>query len=416
MDKKIGAYICSGCGIGEALNIERLVRKSTAKGAKVVKTHACLCGDEGNALIAADVANEGVNTVVVAACSPRAMVDAFRLDVPILERVNLREHVVWSHEPKKDGTQELAEDYIAMGLIRAQKTLPPEPFIQETSKRILVVGGGLTGLAAAGEAAAAGYEVVVVESTPRLGGWLAQAWKDVPQQAPYRELEAPLAGEKARAAQANPKIRIITGASIEKITGQPGLFDATVKTEGGEETIRAGAIVLATGARPYEAAKLAHLGYGSSPDVITSTDLEALAAKGEILRPSDRKKAKSVLFVQCAGSRDANHLPYCSATCCANSLKQALYVRERNPDAEVTIVYRDLRTPGQGEFFYQRAQEDPGIFLTKGVVTGVTADGAKIQVAAKDTLLGPDVAFAADLVVLATGMVPHTVDEPILNL
>jgi quinone-modifying oxidoreductase subunit QmoB len=146
MDKKIGAYICSGCGIGEALNIERLVRKATAKGAKVVKTHPCLCGDEGNALIAADVANEGVNTVVVAACSPRAMVDAFRLDVPILERVNLREHVVWSHEPKTDGTQELAEDYIAMGLIRLQKTLPPEPFIQETSKRILVVGGGLTGL------------------------------------------------------------------------------------------------------------------------------------------------------------------------------------------------------------------------------------------------------------------------------
>ena len=205
MDKKIGAYICSGCGIGEALTVERLVRKATAKGAKVVKTHACLCGDEGNALIAADVANEGVNTVLVAACSPRAMVDAFRLDVPILERVNLREHVVWSHEPKTEGTQALAEDYIAMGLVRLQKTLPPEPFIQETSKRILVVGGGLTGLAAAEEAAAAGYEVVLVEQAPRLGGWLAQAWKDVPQQAPYRELEAPAAAEKARAVAGQPE-------------------------------------------------------------------------------------------------------------------------------------------------------------------------------------------------------------------
>jgi len=416
MDKKIGAYICSGCGIGEALNIERLVRKATAKGAKVVKTHACLCGDEGNALIAADIANEGVNTVLLAACSPRAMVDAFRLDVPILERVNLREHVVWSHEPKTEGTQELAEDYIAMGLVRLQKTLPPEPYTQETSKRILVVGGGLTGLATAEEAAAAGYEVVLVESAPRLGGWLAQAWKDVPQQAPYRELEAPLAGEKARVAQANPRIKIITGASIEKIAGQPGLFDVTVKTEGGEETLRAGAIVLATGARPYEAAKLGHLGYGSSPDVITSADLEAMAAKGDIVRPSDRKKATSVLFVQCAGSRDANHLPYCSATCCANSLKQALYVRERNPDAEVTIVYRDMRTPAQGEFFYQRAQEDPGIFLTKGDVTGVAPEGRQIAVTAKGTLLGDSVKFQADLVVLATGMVPTTADGPILNL
>jgi quinone-modifying oxidoreductase subunit QmoB len=93
-----------------------------------------------------------------------------------------------------------------------------------------------------------------------------------------------------------------------------------------------------------------------------------------------------------------------------------MYIREKNPEAEVTIVYRDMRTPGQGEFFYQRAQEDAGIFLTKGVVTGVTAAGGKIQVAAKDTLLGPDVKFEADLVVLATGMVPTTVDEPILNL
>ena len=93
--------------------------------------------------------------------------------------------------------------------------------------------------------------------------------------------------------------------------------------------------------------------------MITAVELEAMAVKGEIHRPSDRKKAKSVLFIQCAGSRDENHLPYCSATCCATSLKQAMYIRERNPEAEVTIVYRDMRTPGQGEFFYQRAQEDP---------------------------------------------------------
>jgi len=323
--------------------------------------------------------------VVIAACAPRAMVDAFRIDVPILERVNLREHVAWSHEPNNDDTQTLAEDYLVMGLVRAQKSEPVEPNIQDISKTILVVGGGLTGVSAALEAADAGSEVVLLEQAPKLGGWLAGAWKDTPSAAPYRELETPQIAEKARAAQANARIRVITGASIEKITGAPGLFDATVKTAGGEETIRVGAIVLATGARPYEASKLAHLGWGSSPDVITAADLEAMAAKGEILRPSDRKKAKSVLFIQCAGSRDQNHLPYCSATCCATSLKQAMYVRERNPEAEVTIVYRDIRTPGQGEFFYQRAQEDPGIFLTKGDVTGVAPEAGQIAVTATNT-------------------------------
>jgi quinone-modifying oxidoreductase subunit QmoB len=416
MEKKIGVYICTGCDIGESLKVDALVRKAQSKGGKVVKTHAALCSEEGNALIAADIANEGVNTVVIAACSPRAMVDAFRIDVPILERVNLREHVVWSHEPNNDDTQTLAEDYLVMGLVRVQKSEPLEPFIQEISKKILVVGGGLTGTAAALEAAEAGYEVVVLEKQGRLGGWLAQAHKDVPQKAPYRELEAPQAAEKARAAQANPKIRVLTGATLEKIAGQPGLFDATVNVGGASETIRVGAIVLAAGSRPYEAAKLGHLGYGTTPNVVTSTELEAMAVKGSIVRPSDNKKAQSVLFIQCAGSRDANHLPYCSATCCANSLKQALYVREQNPEAEVTIVYRDMRTPGQGEFFYQRAQEDPGIFLTKGDVTGVAAEGGKVAVTAADTLLGPQVKFQADLVVLATGMVPATADEPILNL
>jgi quinone-modifying oxidoreductase subunit QmoB len=160
----------------------------------------------------------------------RTMTDAFRLDVPILERVNLREHVAWSHEPNNDDTQQLAEDYLTMGLVRAQKSEPLEPNIQDISKTILVIGGGLTGVTAALEAAEAGSEVVLVEQAPKLGGWLASAWKDTPSIAPYRELETPQIAEKARAAQANAKIRVIAGASIEKIAGAPGLFDATVKT------------------------------------------------------------------------------------------------------------------------------------------------------------------------------------------
>ena len=131
MEKKIGVYICSGCGIGESLNVEKLARTAQNKGGKVVKTHACLCGEEGHDLLANDIANEGVNAVVIAACSMRAMTDAFRIDVPILERVNLREHVAWSHEPNDEHTQTLAEDYLQMGIVRVQKTSPPEPNVQE---------------------------------------------------------------------------------------------------------------------------------------------------------------------------------------------------------------------------------------------------------------------------------------------
>jgi quinone-modifying oxidoreductase subunit QmoB len=413
MDKKIGVYICSGCDIGDSLDMERLVKSCSPP--HDVKTHEFLCSEEGTKLINDDV-GEGVNTVVIAACSVRAMVDAFRIDAPIVERINLREHVAWSHEPKAEETQLLAEDYMSMGIVKAQKREPAEPHIEETSKTILVIGGGATGMTAALEAAAAGYEIVLVEKNDSLGGHLAKASKDVPSQAPYRDLETPVAAAKVKAVEAEPKIRVFTGAAIDKVAGQPGLFDATIKTGSGEETLQVGSIVLATGATPYDASKLGHLGYGSSPNIITSGQLEEMAAKGDITRPSDGKKAASVTFIQCAGSRDKDHLPYCSAACCANSLKQAMYVREKNPDAAATIIYRDMRTPGNNELFYARAQEDPGIFLTKGDVTSVSGNGGKISVTAENTLMGENIRVESDLVVLATGMVPTTVEDPILNL
>jgi len=413
MDKKIGIYICSGCDIGDSLDVEALVKASSPH---QVKTHEFLCSEEGTAVINDDVKNEGVNTVVIAACSPRAMVDTFRIDAPIVERINLREHVAWTHEPKEEATQLLAEDYMSMGIVKAQKREPVEPHIEDTSKTILVVGGGATGMTAALEAAAAGYEIVVVEKNDSLGGHLAGAYKDIPSLAPYRDLEAPVAAEKMKAVEAESKIKVLTGATIDKVAGQPGLFDATIKTGGGEETLRVGSIVLASGATPYSPSKLGHLGYGSSSNVITNAQMEEMAAKGDILRPSDRKKASSVTFIQCAGSRDKDHLPYCSANCCTNSLKQAMYVREKNPDAEVTIIYRDMRTPGNNELFYAQAQEDPGIFFTKGDVTAVSGNGGQVTVTAENTLMGENIKIESDLVVLATGMVPTTVEDPILNL
>jgi quinone-modifying oxidoreductase subunit QmoB len=414
MDKKIGIYICTGCDIGDSLDMERLVKACSPP--HETKTHEFLCSEEGTKIIHDDVKNEGVNTVVIAACSPRAMVDAFRIDAPIVERVNLREHVAWSHEPNDEQTQLLAEDYMAMGIVKAQKREPAEPHIEETSKTILVIGGGATGMTAAIEAAAAGYEVVIVEKNDTLGGHLAGAWKDAPSQAPYRDLETPVAAEKVKAVEGSSKIKVLTGAVIDTVAGQPGLFDATIKTGSGEETLQVGSIVLATGATPYDASKLGHLGYGSSPNIITNAQMEEMAAKGDIVRPSDGKKASSVTFIQCAGSRDKDHLPYCSANCCINSLKQAMYVREKNPDAEVTIIYRDMRTPGNNELFYAQAQDDPGIFLTKGDVTSVSGNGGPVAVTAENTLMGENIRIESDLVVLATGMVPTTVEDPIVNL
>jgi quinone-modifying oxidoreductase subunit QmoB len=411
MQRKVGVYICGGCGIGESLNVEGLskVAKSEYK-VPVCKNHPYLCGEEGAGIILQDLEKEGVNTVVVAACSRRAKTDVFSYDPSsvVLERVNIREHVVWCQPPGDENTQMMAEDYLRMGIAKAQKMEPPEPYKEEINKKILVVGGGVTGLTAAREAAGAGYEVILVEKAENLGGFMAKLYKQYPKRPPYLDLEdTGMISELVKEVQENPRITINTGAQITQTSGAPGMFDITIKKNGSSQTARVGAIVEAAGFMPYDPRKLGHLGYGNYPNVITNVQMEELAKSGKILQPSDGKEAKSVAFIQCAGSRDKDHLPYCSSICCLTSLKQAKYVRERDPGAKAYIFYKDIRTPGQYENFYKQVQQDEGIFFTKGEISKITEDTDKsLIIEVTNTLLGEKIEVKADLVVLATGLVP----------
>jgi quinone-modifying oxidoreductase subunit QmoA len=179
-----------------------------------------------------------------------------------------------------------------------------------------------------------------------------------------------------------------------------------------------GAAVVATGWLPYDAKRIDTLGYGAAKNVITNAIMERLAAPagptaGKILRPSDGQPPKRVVFVQCAGSRDRLHLPYCSAVCCTASLKQAGYVRALYPDAEITMCYIDVRTPGRLEDFYVKARDEHKITMLKGKVAKVTEDAAgTVTVEVEDVLGGTKRHLAADLVVLATGMPPATTGLP----
>lgn len=178
-------------------------------------------------------------------------------------------------------------------------------------------------------------------------------------------------------------------------------------------TLRVGAITMATGWKPYDANNLGHLGFGALPDVITNVMMERLAAvngptQGRILRRSDGRPAKRVAFVQCAGSRDVNHLPYCSAICCLASLKQARYVVDQYPEAEVHVFYIDIRTPGEYEDFYGKVRADERIHFHKGKVARVTTESSgDLVVEADDILSGRKIRVGADLVVLAVGMAPE---------
>ncbi|MBF0291276.1 MAG: CoB--CoM heterodisulfide reductase iron-sulfur subunit A family protein, partial [Nitrospinae bacterium] len=183
-------------------------------------------------------------------------------------------------------------------------------------------------------------------------------------------------------------------------------------------TIKASAVVYATGWKPYDASKIENLGYGKIKNVVSNVEMERIAASngptdGKILRRDNGAPVKTVAFVQCAGSRDENHLPYCSSICCMASLKQATYVREQYPDSEVYIFYIDLRAPGKYEDFYKKISADPKVKLIKGKVAKVEqAEDGRAVVTAEDMMNGEKIRVACDLVVLATGMEPTMKDGP----
>jgi quinone-modifying oxidoreductase subunit QmoA len=356
------------------------------------------------------------------------------------------------------------------------------------NKKVLVVGGGFSGLTAAVETAEAGFEVIIVEKTPFLGGRVTQLNKYFPKLCP------PNCGLEMNYKRIKNRGDIVfhTLAEVEKISGQEGNYEVTIKlnprfvndkcvgcnacaeacpVEMPNEfnfglntttaayithnqafpfkyvidgrhckgaacgkcaeackydaihldmkpetiTVNVGSVVLATGWDPYDVSKLDNLGAGKIKNVITNMQMERLAAPngptgGKVLRPSDNKPAKNIAFVQCAGSRDENHLPYCSYICCMASMKQATYIREQYPDSKARIFYIDLRTPGRYEQFYWKVKDDPNVSFTKGKIARITEDPETkdVIIEAEDIMAGKKIKAKFDMVVLAAGMVPST--------
>lgn len=359
---------------------------------------------------------------------------------------------------------------------------------EEKGKSIVVVGGGISGLTAAVEAAEVGYEVALIEKNPYLGGRVTQLNKYFPKLCP------PNCGLEInfRRIKNNPRVKFYTQAEVEKVSGSEGDFDVSVKLNpryvndnctgcnacvdvcpierqnefnlGMDKTkaiylphefafpmkyaiddkvckkeecgkcvkaciynaidlkmqpkvitLKAGSIVWATGWNPYDAAKMDNLGFGKYENVITNMMMERFASRsgptnGKILRPSDGKEVQKIAFVQCAGSRDENHLAYCSFICCLASMKQATYMREQYPESEVIIFYIDIRAPGRNEKFYKKVQKDDKIRFIKGKVAQIEEDPQtkELTVIAEDAVAGKKIYEKVEMVVLATGMSPVT--------
>lgn len=360
------------------------------------------------------------------------------------------------------------------------------------NKSILVVGGGISGLTAAIEAAEVGFQVYIVEKNPYLGGKVAQINQYFPKLCP------PNCGLEInfKRIRGNPDIKYFTMAEVESISGQEGNFDVTIKLNpryvnenctacgkcsevcpaerdndfnyGLDKTkaiylphqfafpmkyiidpkacqagcskcmeackynavepgmkaktmkLNVGAVVWATGWKPYDAEKLSYYGFGRFPNVITNVMMERLAAVngptgGKIVRPSDGREISSIAFIQCAGSRDENHLHCCSTVCCMASLKQATYVREQYPDARIYIYYIDIRARGKHEDFYVKVQNETNITFIKGKAGEILEDPAtgQLLIVAEDQINQQLSEEKFDMVVLATGMSPATAENKV---
>ena len=405
MERKPGVYLCSGCGIGEGVSVDELEQLATGDlKIPTCRKHEAFCTDEGVAVIAKDIEDGTINQAIIGACSSRVMTDRFNFNATQVIRANLREQVVWCHPAGEEDTQMLAADHIRMAVAQAAKTTAPEPSAEgDFSRTILVVGGGIAGLNAAREAALSGHDVILAERSDKLGGWAAKWSKRMPHLPPYRDPQDNDMDALIAEVEGNGAVTVMTDTIVTKTEGGPGKFAVTLSKGGTESIEQIGAIVVATGWRPYDATKLGHLGYGASPDVVTGVELEEKLGQGPISK-------KAVAFIQCAGSRDPDHLPYCSSVCCGVSIKQALQIVEADPDASAYIIFDELRTPGTAEEFYRQAQE-AGVIFMKGKVSGVDSN---LTVTYHDDLLGDDIPLEGlDMVVLATGMVPNSTNPEI---
>ena len=415
IETKVGMYLCSGCEIGNSVNCQTIcetVQKETK--IPVCKLNSCLCGDIAIQEIKKDIETEGLDRVVIGACSPRYMTDVFKFGENVLvDRVNIREHVVWSHKPNEEETDALAKDYLKMGIVKMQNSAIPEPTILDINDTVMVVGGGVTGMNAALSSAKAGYNVVLVEKEKELGGFYKKLYKLTPRKAPYSELELNPCDDLIAEVMSYDKIKVVTNCTLEETAGQPGAFNVTAKINGDIQNFVVGTIIQATGWKPYEPEKLSYLGYGSSKNILTNVEFEELAKNNKLKKPSDNTDIKSIVFIQCAGSRDPEHLPYCSSICCMTSLKQALYVQEKYPDAKIYIIYKDIRTPANYELFLKHVKNEDTIFLTKGEIAGINVNNGSIAVDVDDTFVGEKIRIQADMVVLAAGMVPNSAADRI---
>ncbi len=407
-DPRIGVFVCHcGANIGSVVDVPACVEYvKTLPNVAYAQEQLFSCATNAAQEITDLAREKGLNRVVIAACSPRTLEALFRdtlreagLNQYYLDMANIREHCSWVHAKQKEEATAKAKDIIRMSVARAGFLEPLQEFDLPVNPAALVVGGGLAGMTCALSIAKQGHQVHLLEKETELGGMARRIHTTLEGM----DVQARL-NELIRQVYQNPLIHVSHEATITDVSGYVGNFTTTLKTEGRTKRIEHGAAVIAIGADVHTPTEYL---YGESDRVVTHLELGERIAK----RDDTVVNATSVAMIQCVGCRNEDR-NYCSRVCCSHAVKNALKLKENNPETAVYILFRDMRTYGFKEDYYREAADKNVIFIRyepedKPLVEAIEEGGeAKIKVTVPDPILGQRLELEVDLLSLAAAVIP----------
>jgi heterodisulfide reductase subunit A len=409
-DPRIGVFVCScGTNIASVVDVAAVTEYAKALPNVVFAENTMFaCSTDTQDLLAKRIDENSLNRIVIAACSPRTHEPLFQdtlkevgLNGYLIEMANIRNHNSWVHQDEPGKSTQKAKDQVRMAVAKVGISYPLEQLKVAVVQKALVVGGGVAGMNAALGLADQGYQTVLIEKSDKLGGnaWnLSRTAKD--------EAILPMLEDLIFKVAGNDNIEVIKNATLTESTGTVGHFVSKVTVDGKKtREIEYGAAILATGAKESTPTEFM---YGDDDRVMTHLQFETELTD----RTKQVKAAQSAVFIQCVGSRNTER-PYCSRVCCTHSVKNAIDLKTLNPDMNVYILYRDMRTYGTREDLYTQARKMGVLFIRYDLENKpeVFKEGNDLLIRLTDPILGIPVTLDADYLILASAIVPNETKE-----
>jgi len=401
-EPRIGVFVCHcGKNIGGVVNVPEVVEYAkTLPNVVYAESNLYTCSADTGERIKQVIDEHNLNRLIVASCTPRTHEPLFQdtlreagLNPYLFEMANIRDQCSWVHMHQPEEATKKAKDLVRMAAAKSRLLEPLYPKFVDVNHDALVIGGGAAGMTAALELAEQGFDTYLLERSDQLGGNLRRVKFLLNGDNPQTKLESLI-----EEVQSHPKIHIYTGSEILNFEGSVGNFRTEFSSNGDVHIINHGVVIVATGAQEYKPTEYL---YGQDERVVTQLELEEKLTNSNI-------GAKAVVMIQCMGSREEPRL-YCSRICCSQGIKNALKIKEKSPDTDVFILYRDVRVYGFNEAYYTKAREKGVRFIRyeDNEKPQVSLDNGRLKVSVRDPILDAKISINCDLLTLAAATVPR---------